>query len=131
MRPWIRIALLVALPVSGTIAASAHEPAPAVNLSKPAPGDDNMTPYRKLAEDALTAFKAHDLPMARKKAKELETAWDKNEKALQKGSPEVWNQIDKAMDDFIKPLSDKAPDGAKVQTTYDAFIAKLQLAVKK
>ena len=127
MRPWISIAILVALPVSG----SAHAPAPTVNLSKPAPGDDNMTPYRKLAEDTLTAFKAHDLPMAKKKAKELETAWDRNEKALQKSAPEVWNQIDKAMDDFIKPLSDKVPDAAKVQTTYDAFIEKLKLAVKK
>jgi len=42
----------------------------------------------------------------------------------------VWNQIDKAMDDFIKPLQDKAPDAAKVQKAYDTFIAKLQLAVK-
>ena len=62
--------------------------------------DDNMTPYRDLATDALKAFKAHDLVMARKKAKELETSWDKNEKALEKNSPEVWKQIDKAMDDF-------------------------------
>jgi hypothetical protein len=92
--------------------------------------DDNMTPYRKLAADTLTAFKAHDLTTARKKAKELETAWDKNEKALEKKSPDVWNQIDKAMDDFIKPLAGKAPDAGTVQTTYDAFIAKLQLAVK-
>jgi hypothetical protein len=94
------------------------------------PTDDNMTPYRKLATDTLTAFKAHDMASARKKAKELETAWDKDEKALQKKSPDVWNQIDKAMDDFIKPMQDKAPDAAKVQTTYDTFIAKLQLAVQ-
>jgi hypothetical protein len=41
----------------------------------------------------------------------------------------VWGQIDKAMDDFIKPLG-KSPDPAKVQAAYDAFIAKLQLAVQ-
>jgi type II secretory pathway component PulJ len=92
--------------------------------------DDNMTPYRNLAEDTLKAFQAHDLATARKHAKALETAWDKNEKALQKSSPEVWKQIDKAMDDFIKPLQAKAPDANKVHTTYDAFIAKLKLAVK-
>jgi hypothetical protein len=34
------------------------------------------------------------------------------------------------MDAFIKPVQDKSPDPAKVQTAYDAFIAKLQLAVK-
>ena len=63
------------------------------------------------------------------KAKELEKAWDNDQKALQKKSPDVWNQIDKAMDDFIKPLGDKTPDAAKVQAAYDTFIAKLQLAV--
>jgi hypothetical protein len=93
--------------------------------------DDDMTPYRKLAAETLAAFKADDKAGAKKKAKELETAWDKNEKALQKRSPEIWNQIDKAMDDFIKPLDDKAPDAGKVQAAYDTFIAKLQLAVER
>src|ERR1041385_3238528 len=93
--------------------------------------DDAMTPYRKLAADTLTAFKTHDMTTAKKKARELEVAWDNGEKALQKKSPKVWDQIDKAMDDFIKPvMKDKSPDAAKVQTAYDAFLAKLQLAAK-
>ena len=92
--------------------------------------DDNMTPYRNMATEVLKAFKAHDLATARKRAKDLETMWDKNEKKLEKDSPEVWKQIDQAMDEFIKPLSAKAPDADKVQSTYDAFIAKLKLAVK-
>jgi hypothetical protein len=134
MKAWIRIAMLVALTVCGTIASSAQEPTSAVDESKPAAGaaaaDDNMTPYRTLAADALTAFKAHDMATAKKKAKELEVAWDTHEKALQKKSPDVWGQIDKAMDAFIKPVQNKSSDPAKVQTAYDAFIAKLQLAVK-
>ena len=133
MKAWIRIAMLVTLTVGGTIASSAQEPKPAVDQSKPAAGaaaDDNMTPYRKLAADTLTAFKAHDMTTAKKKARELEVAWDSREKALQKKSPDLWGQIDKAMDAFIKPMQDKSPDPAKVQTAYDAFIAKLQLAVK-
>ena len=90
-----------------------------------------MTPYRKLAADTLKAFKAHDMPTAKKKARELEVAWDTREKALQKKSPDLWGQIDKAMDAFIKPvMQDKSPDPAKVQAAYDTFIAKLQLAVK-
>jgi len=90
-----------------------------------------MTPYRKLATDALQAFKAHDMPTAKKKARELEVAWDTQEKALRNKSPDLWGQIDKAMDAFIKPVQDKSPDPVKVQTAYDAFIAKLQLAVKE
>jgi hypothetical protein len=130
MRTWLRIAVLLTFSVWGTVAVSAESPRLLDRSAIAAAADDNMTPYRNLAEDTLKAFKAHDLAAARKKGKELETAWDKNEKALQKSSPEVWKQIDKAMDDFIKPLQAKAPDAAKVQTTYDAFIAKLKLAVK-
>ncbi len=123
MKSWIRIAMLLTLTVCGTIAPSAR-------AAGTASADDNMTPYRKLAADTLTAFKAHDMPTAKKKARELEKAWDDGEKALQKKSPDLWGQIDKAMDAFIKPMQDKSPDPAKVQTAYDTFILKLQLAVK-
>ena len=127
MKMWIRLAMLVTLTVCGTIAPSAQEP-------KAAPGaraaDDNMAPYRKLAADTLQAFKAHDMATTKKKARELEAAWDTREKALQKKSPDLWGQIDSAMDAFIKPVQDKSPDPAKVQAAYDTFIAKLQLAVK-
>ena len=132
MKAWIRIAMLVTLTECWTIALSAQEPKPAAQATPAAdasPADDNMTPYRKLATDALQAFKAHDMPTAKKKARELEVAWDTREKALQKKSPDLWGQIDKAMDAFIKPVQDKSPDPAKVQTAYDTFIAKLQLAV--
>ena len=134
MKASIGIAMLVTLTVCGTIAPSAQEPKPAVDQSTPGAGaaaDDNMTPYRKLAADTLTAFKAADMPTAKKKARELEVAWDTREKALQKKSPDRWGQIDKAMDAFIKPvMQGRLPDPAKVQTAYDTFIAKLQLAVK-
>jgi len=122
------------LALCGPIASSAQEPKP-VDQSQPATGataaEDNMTPYRKLAADTLTAFKGHDMSTAKKKARELEVAWDSREKALQKKSPDVWSQIDKAMDAFIKPLQDKSPDALKIQAGYDSFIAKLQLAVNK
>jgi hypothetical protein len=134
MKAVIRIAILVTLAACGTMAIRASEPKPTVDWSKAAGGapaaDDNMTPYRKLAADALNAFQAHDMPTAKKKARELEVAWDTHEKALQKKSPDLWGQIDKAMDDFIKPLQGKSPDPVKVQAAYDTFISKLQLAVQ-
>ena len=133
MKAGIKAAMLVTVAIGWTMAAAAQEPTPGVDQSKPAvvaaAPDDNMTRYRKLAADTLEAFKAHDLATAKKKARELEVAWDTGEKALQKKSPDLWGQIDKAMDAFIKPVQGKSPDPAKVQTAYDAFIAKLQLAV--
>jgi hypothetical protein len=123
MKTWIRIVMPVAFALCVTIASSAQQ-------SKPA--DDNMTPYRRLAADTLAAFNAHDMSTAKKKARELEVAWDKGEKTLQKKSPDLWDQIDKAMDDFVKPImKQKSPDTAKVQTAYDGFIAKLQGAVTR
>ena len=136
MKAWIGVTIAMALILCATIAPSAEESKSAADAqAKPAAGavlaDDNMSPYRKLAADTLTAFKAQDMPTAKKKARELEVAWDKGEKTLEKKSPDVWKQIDKAMDAFIKPvMQNKSPDPAKVQTAYDAFIAKLQLAVK-
>jgi hypothetical protein len=115
MKTWIRIAMLVMLTAGAAGVAAA---------------DDNMTPYRTLAADTLAAFKAHDMTTAKKKARELEVAWDSHEKALQKKSPALWKQIDDAMDGLVKPMKDKAPDAAKIQAAYDTFIAKLQLAVK-
>jgi hypothetical protein len=134
MKAWTRIAMLVTLTMCGRIASSAQEPKPEVNQSKPSagtPAADNMTPYRELAADTLQAFKADDRPAAKKKARALEVAWDTHEKALQKKSPDLWSQADKAMDAFIKPvMQDKLPDPAKVQAAYDTFIAKLQLVVE-
>jgi hypothetical protein len=134
MRAWIRIAMLMTLTGCGMIAASAEEPKPALSQSSSAAGipaaNDNMSPYRQLAADTLKAFQANDMSTAKTKARELEVAWDTHEKALQKKSPDVWGQIDKAMDVFIKPVQGKSPDPAKVQAAYDAFIAKLQLAVE-
>jgi hypothetical protein len=116
MKAWTTIAMLVTLTVCGTIASSAQEPKLAVDQSKPSadtPATDNMTPYRELAADTLQAFKADDRPTAKKKGRELEVAWDTREKALQKQSPDLWGQIDKAMDAFIKPvMQDKSPDPA-------------------
>jgi hypothetical protein len=128
-----RTCLFALMTMYGTIASSAQEPKPAVP-ARPEAGtlaaDDNMTPYRKLATDTLQAFKAHDMPTAKTRARELEVAWDTREKALEKKSPDLWGQIDKAMDAFIKPVQGKSPDPAKVQTAYDTYIGKLQLAVK-
>jgi hypothetical protein len=123
MTAGIRIAMFATVIACGAIASAAQPAAPA--------DVDNMTPYRMLAADTMKAFTARDMPGAKTKAKALEVAWDTHEKALEKKSPDLWGQIDKAMDAFIKPVLGKSPDPVKVQTAYDTFIATLQLAVKR
>src|SRR5438477_11393638 len=66
---------------------------------------DNVTAYRTLATESLTAFKAGDRKTAAEKAKELEKAWDKNTE-FKKCSPDTWKTTDKAMDGCSKPVKD-------------------------
>jgi hypothetical protein len=136
MKASIRMAMLMTLAMCGTTSIAAQESAPSVNQSKPAAravtADTNMTPYRQLAGETLTAFQAGDMSTAKRKARELEVTWDSREKALQKKSPDRWGQIDRAMDAFIKPIMQgKSLDPARVQTAYDTYIEKLNMAEPK
>ena len=93
MKAGIRIAMLVTLTACGTIASSAQEPRPAVDQSKPvasAPApDDNMTPYRKLAADALNAFQAHDMPAAKRRRGSLKWRGTPTKKRYKRNPPSV------------------------------------------
>jgi uncharacterized membrane protein YkoI len=99
-----------------------------VKAKKDAEGSagDKMAPYRTLADDAIKAFKSGDLANAKKKAEELEKAWDTTGKKDLSKKPELWKEIDTAMDAYIDPLMKEAsPDAAKVEAAYKEFIAKL------
>jgi len=101
-------------------------------------GVDNskMGAYRALAQHIYADFERGDLAAAALMAKVLERVWDKAEDyggdtALSKTNHGLFEQIDKAMDDFISPITDakgKAPDPAKVKAAYNADLEKLKLA---
>jgi hypothetical protein len=51
--------------------------------------------------------------------------------ALKKTHPDLFEQIDKAMDDFITPLMDyktKTPDPARVKAAFTTYREKLKQA---
>jgi hypothetical protein len=101
-------------------------------------GVDNtkMGPYRALAQHIYGDFQKGDLAGAAEMARVLERLWDKAEDyggdtALSKTNHKLFEEIDKAMDQFITPLTEangKAPDAAKVKAAYLAFLEKLKLA---
>ena len=101
-------------------------------------GVDNskMGAYRALAQHIYADFQKGDLAAAALMAKVLERVWDKAEDyggdtALSKTNHGLFEQIDKAMDDFISPITDakgKALDPAKVKAAYNAYLEKLKLA---
>ena len=101
-------------------------------------GVDNtkMGAYRAIAQHAFVEFQKGDSAAAAQLAHSLERVWDKGEDyggdtALKKTHPDLFEQIDKAMDDFVLPLMDyktKAPDPARIKAAYNAYLEKLKLA---
>jgi hypothetical protein len=101
-------------------------------------GVDNskMGPYRALAQLAYAASQKGDHTGAATLAKILERTWDKAEDyggdtALSKTNHALFEQIDKAMDQFISLLLDhptSAPDPAKLKSMYSQYLEKLKLA---
>jgi SAM-dependent MidA family methyltransferase len=100
-------------------------------------GVDNskMGPYRALAQLAYAASQKGDNAGAATLAKILERTWDKAEDyggdmALSKKNHALFEEIDKAMDQFISLLFDyptAAPDAAKLKSAYAQYLEKLRL----
>lgn len=101
-------------------------------------GVDNskMGPYRALAQHIYGDFQKGDVAGAAAMGRVLERVWDKAEDyggdtALSKTNRKVFDEIDKAMDDFLTPIWEakgKAPDAAKVKAAYNAYLERLKLA---
>lgn len=101
-------------------------------------GVDNtkMGPYRALAQLAYAASQRGDNSSAATLAKVLERTWDKAEDyggdtALSKTNHALFEDIDKAMDQFVNLLIERpnsAPDPGKLKAAYQAYLEKLKLA---
>lgn len=101
-------------------------------------GVDNtkMGPYRALAQLAFSASQKGENGTAATLAKVLERTWDKAEDyggdtALSKTNHALFEDIDKAMDQFVTVLIDhanSAPDAAKVKAAYFTYLEKLKQA---
>ena len=101
-------------------------------------GVDNtkMGAYRALAQLAFAASQKGDHAGAATLAKILERTWDKAEDyggdtALSKTNKTLFDQVDKAMDQFISQFLDhptSAPDATKLKAAYALYLEKLKLA---
>jgi hypothetical protein len=101
-------------------------------------GVDNskMGAYRALAQHMYGDFQKGDVAAAAELGTILERLWDKAEEyggdtALAKTNRKLFDEIDKAMDQFITPITEakgKAPDAAKVKAAFSLYMEKLKLA---
>jgi hypothetical protein len=97
--------------------------------------NNKMGPYKALAQLAYSASQKGDNANAAMLAKILERVWDKSEDyggdtALSKTNKQAFNEIDKAMDEFVMLFVERpnaAPDPARVKAAYNNYIEKLKL----
>ena len=95
-----------------------------------------MGAYRALAQHMYADFQKGDIAAAAELGTVLERLWDKAEEyggdtALAKTNRQLFDEIDKAMDLFITPITEakgKPPDAAKVKAAYNLYLEKLRLA---
>jgi hypothetical protein len=97
--------------------------------------DTKMGPYRALAQLSYAAIQKGDTASASKLARILERNWDKAEDyggdtALSKTNHALFEEIDKAMDQFINLMehAGATPDLNAIKTAYNTYLDKLKLA---
>jgi hypothetical protein len=91
--------------------------------------------YRALADVIFQSFKKGDMDTAATLGRVLDRTWDQieenGEHGLNKTSPKLFEDIDEAMDAFIKPVihaDQKAPDPSAVESAYNSYVVKLKTA---
>jgi hypothetical protein len=95
-----------------------------------------MGAYRALAQHLYSDYQKGDLAAAAELGTILERLWDKAEDyggdaALSKTNRKLFDEIDKAMDQFITPITEakgKPPDPTKVKAAFNTYLEKLKMA---
>jgi hypothetical protein len=128
---WLSLSLL-------TLALLFATPGMAQAKASPNAGVDNskMGPYRALANLAFNFSLKGDNATAATLAKILERTWDKSEDyggdtALSKTNKVLFDEIDKAMDQFVSLLLERpnaAPDPVRLRAAYTNYLDKLKKA---
>lgn len=120
--------LAVALGFGALGPAAAQPTAAPIRLAMSALGD--LTPYRVIASDTLAIVEKGDIPAARARIKDLETAWDKAEATLKPKDGATWTAIDGMIDEALTDLRTPAPKPAACAASLKALIAKMDAVAK-
>ena len=136
-RRFVRPLLVLLASFLVIFAAAASSPAQEKKVAQ-MNGVDNlrMGAYRALAQHIYSDFQKGDLAAAAELGRVLERVWDKAEEyggdtALAKTNRQLFDEIDKAMDQFITPLTEakgKTPDAAKIKPAFNLYLEKLKKA---
>ncbi|WP_320196656.1 hypothetical protein RMR10_005985 [Agrobacterium rosae] len=117
----------IALPL---VALSATLPALVLIAATPAmaatPGLGDLTMFEKIASDTLMLVEKGDLPAAKKRITDFETAWDKAQPRLYHLDKTEWGVVDDAADKAISSLRSAKPNATEAKTSVSGLIAAIK-----
>ena len=113
--------------------AGEEEAAPAAAAQALAPGQatahfppSEVAKFRAIAHDVLGKVRAGQQSEAKARVKDLETAWDDDEKSLRPMDETAWRVLDGQIDDALKALRASKPDPAAETQALTTLVTTLQ-----
>jgi hypothetical protein len=80
----------------------------------------DLSALKTISTDTLKIVQSGDLPGAKTRIKDLESAWDEAAPTLRKVNGDSWDKLDKALDKSLKALRAGTPDA---KASADALVA--------
>ena len=127
---WLALAVLLTSSVNGAAFAQDRKVGQANRVD-----NSKMGAYRALAQHIYGDLQKGDVLAAAEMGRVLERVWDKAEDyggdtALSKTNHELFEEIDKAMDQFLTPIWEAKgkPDLGRIKAAYNTYLEKLKLA---
>lgn len=96
----------------------------AAPVAVPATSMGDLKPLRAIVEDTQKIVQKGDLPAAKARIKDLETAWDKARADLKPKNPGAWDALDKLIDASLKQLRAEKPDAKGSADALSALLAQ-------
>ncbi len=91
----------------------------------------DLSSFRQITQDTLGLVRSGDLPAAKSRIRDLETAWDKAEARMKPMNPEQWVSVDKAIDKALRGLRASPQDAATCRTSLESLITMFDALDKR